>query len=362
MSRTRAIGILAAIVLSLVAAPLVAQTVQNVQLHGYAQNRFYANPDSTARFVTERVSLSAVGQIGDDGTGYLEVYFHPWLPSAIAAEQYRTYVESAYVDLPLGPGRIRVGKGRQLNFGMTPSYGNRKTTQYGIVAETFTQDRITGAQYAMKQGSFDWGATLYTDLSIGTRGIGEYPGVPAGNVVRHLAERDVPADASGRLAMSTRLGFTTPCFQAHLSGAVGGLNPNQLGTINTAYAAPANTNTDHSKFGLDTAYSSGPFVVQGEWYTGKFSFVRVTGYNILAGIQQQGKNRAYVRWAALNNDQAPTANTATWNTQQLTFAFVQPIRKGVWAEFQYEKNMESPPAGVAKVKNDLLFVELFTGF
>lgn len=370
--------IIAAKLMSLVAIAAWAQGIQNVELHGYMLNRFYANPDSSAEFVTERVSLSAVGQLGADGTAYVEVYFHPWLPSVTAAEQFRTYLESAYVDLPFAKGRIRIGKGRQLNFGLTPSYPNRKTTQYGILSETFTQDRIQGFQYAYKKGDFDFGASLYTDQSIGTRGIGDFPGAEAVKVVQHFVDKDTPSDISGELAGSVRLGITTPCLQAHISGAVGKFRQSDADTIAAPYgiAAGVNTDTDHNKYGVDVVYSNGPFVAQAEWYRGNFSFLGITGYSVLVGYQPKDSRRVYLRYAALNNNRTPIDNPPlvppyvnsagqrtfierrTWDTQQLTLGIVQPIRKGVWAEFQYEKNMERP----GSADNDLLFVEFFTGF
>ncbi len=384
--------VVAILLLSLIAVSAFAQGIQNVELHGYIQNRFYANPSTPAEVAVQRVSLSAVGKLGTDGQVYVEVYYQPWGPDyvvssagspplatnvgAITADEFRTYLESAYVDLPFAGGRIRIGKGRQLNFGLTPSYPNRKTTQYGILAETFTQDRIQGIQDRCQQGYFSIGERpCYADQSVGTgfnsRFIGEFPGFGPDNVVAHVADRDIPGEISDRLAVSSRVGISTPCFQIHVSGATGGMDQSDLAQFNAAataitpfgFGTPNNTNTDHNKYGVDSIYSSGPFVAQGEWYQGHFSFLGITGYSILAGYQPAGKQRAYVRWDALNNDQPATAdNQLSWNTQQLTFAFIQPIRKGVWAELEYEKNMESPPAGVASVKNDLLFVEFFSGF
>jgi len=353
----------------------MGQGVQNVQLHGYMQNRIYANPDSTTRIVTERISLSAVGQLGKDATGYIEMYIHPWMTDAVVpntttgtgsvtAEEFRTYLESAYVDLPFAGGRMRIGKGRQLNFGMTPSYPNRKTTQYGILSETFTQDRITGFQYDQKVGSFDMGASVYTDQDLGTRGEGDFAGSEATKVVKHLVDKDIPGEISGKLAASAKVGWTMPCWQIHFSGATGKLNTNMLGAINsaTAFNTPTNTNTDHNKYGVDAAWSKGALVAQGEWYTGTFSFLKITGYSALVGYQPKNSRRYYVRYAALNNNVAPTANAPTWPTEQLTFGIVQPIRQGVWAELNYEKNMERPGGGAKDVDNDLLFVEFFTGF
>lgn len=365
------IGLFSLVVVALLGIGLSvhAQTVQNVEVHGFMLNRFYANPDASARFVTERISTIVQAKVGEDGQAYFEVYWHPWITDSVVAggtltaEWARTYVESAYVDLPLGGNRIRVGKGRQLNFGMTPTYGNRKTTQYGIISETFTQDRIQGIQYYAKKNSFDGGITLFSDQGVDTRSIGDFAGVAADRVVKHLVDKDLPGRISGRLALAGKVGINKPRFQAHVSACTGGLSPSQLGAVNTAFGyTPDTPNTDHNKFGLDAIYNSGPFVAQAEWYTGKFSYVGIDGYSVMVGYQPKDSRRFYVRYAALNNDRAPTTNSATWNTQQFTLGIVQPIRKGVWAELNWERNMESPPTGVANVKNDLLFVELFTGF
>ncbi|MCE5322925.1 hypothetical protein LLG46_06380 [bacterium] len=341
--------------------------LQNVELHGYAQNRFYAPESGNARMTVDRVSLSAKGNISEAITGYLEVYFHQWMPNDVlpdntTAEQYRTYLESAYVDMPLGLGRVRVGKGRQLNFGITPSYPNRKTSQYGIVPETFTQDRIVGIQYTQKTGLFDGGVTLYEDTSLGTRSIGEYPGVLAADVVKHFVDKDIPSDISGELAGSIRLGISKPCFQAHVSGALGKLNTTDTATMYTAYSLPAGTDDTHNKYGLDASYAHGNFVAQGEYYIGNYSFLKITGYNLLVGYTNKKLQRMYVRYNALNNDQTPTADQRTWDNQQWIFAFVQPIAKGVWAELEYEKNSANPGGGGKDPGNDLLFLELFTGF
>ena len=373
------------VLLSLIAVPILAQGAPSVELHGYMQNRFYAPPSASARFVLDRVSLSAVAHLPSDTTGYVEVYFHPWLTDAVVpdalnpnppvpgsglttAEQGRTYVESAYLDRPLGAGRIRIGKGRQLNFGLTPSYPNRKTSQYGILAETFTQDRIVGAQYNYKQSTWDIGASLYTDLTVASRKIGEMAAAISQPVatVSHFADRDVTGDISGKLAGSVKLGMTSGRWQGHVSGAVGALTPADAALVGRQYPSftttAVNTNTDHSKWGLDATYTMGPFVAQGEWYQGKFSFVEQTGYSALVGYQPKDKDRVYVRYAAINSNQSVVASQLSWPVEQLTVGIVHPISKGVWAELDYEKNMERQPTGVADVKNDLLFLEFFTGF
>lgn len=336
--------------------------LQNVELHGYMQARLYAPQAGNAREAIDRVSLSAKGNISETITGYAEVYFHPCIPAVEPAEQYRTYLESAYVDMPLGSGRIRIGKGRQLNFGLTPSYPNRKTSQYGIVPETFTQDRIVGFQYSHKSGAFDGGVSLYTDTSLNTRSIGDFPGATAADVVKHLVDKDVPADISGEIAGSIRFGVTRPCWQVHLSGALGSLSQANIDALNTTYPGLLDANNDdHNKWGIDAAWAKGAFVAQGEYYSGNFGSIGIDGYNLLVGYTNKKLQRFYIRYNALNNSIAPTANQPSWDTQQWIFAIVQPIAKGVWLELDYEKNSVGASTG-AVPDNDLLFLECFTGF
>lgn len=362
--------------MSLFAAPVVAQSITNVQLHGYAQDRFYFNPSSSARFAIERLSIQASADLPENRKAYVEYYFNPNVPATQINEQFRTYLESAYVDMPVGKGNLRVGKGRQLNFGITPTYPNRKMSQYGLLSETFTQDRIVGAQYALKQGKYDVGASLYTDTSLGSRSAGSFPGATAADVVGHFADRDIPSNISGEMAGSLKLGVSTGCWQAHISGALGALSQSNLtstdyfGTVsghtgtgfNSIYNTPDNTNNDHNQYGFDAAYSKNAFVIQTEWYQGKFSFVQLTGYSVLVGYQPKDKPRYYLRYEALNNNQTPNNSPLTWDTEQLSFGAVRPICKGMWLEFNYERNMERPAPGCSKLDNDIMFVELFTGF
>ena len=343
----------------------LAQAVQNVELHGYVQSRLTMPSGGRTVFNVERVSLSALGKYGEDGTCFVELWMHPGVTNEVSpdgispgypsgsslgtsAEDSRTYIESAYMDLPFANGRIRVGKGRQQNFGMVPTYPNRKTSQYGITSEAFTQDRIMGFQYYAKNGTFDYGASLYTDLVAGKRGVGGFAGaVGATQTVAHLVDKDIPGDISGRLAVSGRLGWTNPRWQVHFSAATGGLNKNQLGAL-------GGTNTDHDKYGVDAVYTTGPWVFQGEAYKGTWGGLDIDSYQLGASYQPKDKTRFCVKWAALNN-----STTAVYrDLEQFTFGVVQPIRSKVWVELNYEKNSESG----ASIDNDLLILELFSGF
>ena len=57
-----------------------------------------------------------------------------------------------------------------------------------------------------------------------------------------------------------------------------------------------------------------------------------------------------------------SANEFSWDTKQVSLSIVQPLRKGLWLQWEYEINSEKPPVGVDTKKDNLFFVELFTGF
>ncbi len=337
-----------------------------ISVHGYMQNRANLGSDG-ARFELQRMTLITRAKFPDGKEAYVEVYHHPHVPDDIiggnrTVEQYRTYVESAYVQLPIMEnGDLRVGHGRLMNFGMVPHYGNRKTSQYGIVAETFTQDRMLGAQFMYKKDNFVGGVTLYNDYRVGTRSIGYYPGVQGTKIVRHLADRDDPANLSRKLAVAVRGGIENENWQAHVSGAWGKLNQDDYQYVGGLYGV-ATTNSDHNKYGVDVKYQKDSLLAQGEYYVGNWSFVQLTGWQVLVGYQPKTGAKAYLRYSNVDNNQTANANQQTWDISQWTLGVVYPISKGVWLELNYERNEEDTPAGVAKVDNDLLFVELFTGF
>jgi hypothetical protein len=383
------IAIAASMALAAEAAPaataqapvVVAAPAPAVQVHGYMQNRGYFGPGANPEFRSERISISAIANLPDDSTGYTEVYYHPWAPSA------GLYLESAYYDTPMAGGRLRVGKGRRMTFGITPAYPNRKTSNYGIVSEAFTQDRIQGVQYMTQKGVLDFGASLHTGSRLGTRNIGEIPGDSVRNVthqVQHLVFRDAnagggsPSKLSGRPALSTRVGGKWPNgFKAGLSLYLSSLDPDDLTALTTASASnlltissasvpallPGATSKTMNVVGGDFTYNMpSSLVLQGEYYRAKVSSLDYNAWNVLAGWGKPTTWRFYARYSQQNMDIVPTTNPLTWDTRQISLSAVQPLRKGLWLQYEYERNLENPVASVAKVKNDLFFIELFTGF
>jgi hypothetical protein len=342
------LSVIAAI--SCVCACAWAVEVGGVEIHGYVQNRVYDLPSDPVFFQSERVSLSATAKLDNDTTVYVENYWHP------AASSSGTYVESAYVDFVTGPGHLRVGKGRNLNFGITPSYSNRKTSNYGLFSEEFTQDRIYGAQYYQNAGDdTSFGLTVALTPRIGSRLMGD----PGQNTVAHIADRDLPGDLNRRLAVMGRVSHNFASnLRAGVSGEVSTLSDKDIAGLNTLMGTTFASDRQ-SRLGVDATYKVGNLVLQGELVSARTSNLDHSAWYILGGWEVPNGMRYYARYAQANYDvTANAAFPATWDKSQLSLSIVKPIQKGVWLQLEHEINGEKD----FSVDNNVTFLELFTGF
>jgi hypothetical protein len=349
------------------------------------QNRLYLADRASAEYRLERLSLSAIAALPKDSTAYTEVYYQPYTTVGNA----NVYLESAYYETGAGAGRIRVGKGRRMTFGMVPAYPNRKTTNYGIVAEAFTQDRPQGVQYLLQKGVMDSGISVHNGYRLGIRNIGDVPGdtlrtagetTPSTldltkrlNVVPHLCFREADSSLrpSNKLAVSARLGGKWNCgLKAGVSMSVGKLDDadlallkpgGTLGGVAGLVSAAATKNT-MNVFGLDAGYKSpSGFVLQGEYYKATVSDLDYNAWDVLGGFEMRNGWKVFARYGTQNMDTPRTANPLSWDTKQLSLSVVQPLRKGLWMQYEYERNREGTNSGV-NIPNDIFFAELFTGF
>jgi hypothetical protein len=376
-------------------APAVAATPPPVQVHGYLQNRIYVPSGGSAEYRVERISLSALATLPKDSNAYVEWYYHPWTGTN------GLYAESAYYDTALTQGRLRVGKGRRMTFGVVPAYPNRKTTNYGLVAEAMTQERIQGIQYTVQKGTLDAGLSLHTAYRLGIRNIGDVPGddvrntatpTHVGHVVPHLAFRDpvsgggtpttTPNQLSRNLQISGRLGGKWGNgLKAGISYSYAGLDRRDITNLTTAAAAnvlsplnpltgltPVNplgvgfTKENMHVLGLDATYKHPcGLVLQGEFFDASVSNLDYNAWNALVGYEMPSGWKLFARYGAQNMDTLRTDNPLSWDTQQLSLSLVEPLRKGLWLQYEYEHNMENSNTGV-DVPNDIFFVELFSGF
>jgi hypothetical protein len=351
--------------LSLLAVATQAEAVP-VEVHGAVQGRLYF-ADTAASFAQiERIILSAKAPINETTAAYVEWYYHDWASSP-------WFLDSAYVDLiDKSGGRLRVGKGRSQVFGLTPSYGMRKTTEYGIASEAFTMDRIVGAQYnKTEKGGLEWGVGIHNTLKPSTRLAGFTADGAAPNLVAHLSDRDVTTFGldSKRLAVSGRV--VQPIGDSIRLGAsykVGKLSPADLTAFNTLLGT-AYTSTTNTRWGVDLTYrppSKRGIVANLEHYVGQTAGLDHSASAVLVGYEPGTPRgiKAYVRYGTAPIDITPNpANRTTWDVQQWMYSIVIPVRpNSCWVQAEYQTNSESAPAPASSVQNDIFFVELFTAF
>ncbi len=384
----------AAAALAQAAAP-AAPGPPKIEVHGYMQNRVYIGPGANPEFRSERISVSTQATFANNNTAYVEVYYHPWVNTN------GLYLESAYYDAIVNDGHLRIGKGRRQTFGITPSYPNRKTSNYGIVSEAFTQDRIQGVQYFISKNNLDLGLSAHSGYRLGTRGVGEIPGDTPRNAthaVPHLALRDphsgsgnqafnaVSGQLSQKLQFSGRIGTTWSGVKAGLSASFGTLDKRDVANLRgtgdnvlrptnpiTGVAAgttpttgvlpllPDTTDDGMSQWGLDIMkrWDSG-FMAQAEYYDASISDLGFDAWNILGGYEFKNGWKFFVRYSEQNMDTPISNNALTWDLKQTSISLVQPIAKSVWLQYEYEINSEE--TGGPSVSNNLFFVELFSGF
>jgi hypothetical protein len=352
-------------ILLLLAIGTIASAVDvapGVQMHGYFQNRIYAGSGTNPEYRVERASISATAALPNDSTAYAEVYYQPW--SAASSKEF--YLESAYFDTKVGEGHIRVGKGRRMTFGITPAYPNRKTTNYGLFAEAFTQGRIQGVQYMLQKGTLDFGIAAHTAYRLAPAMIGDIPGdtaYEAAHTVNHISLVDIPGGLSRKMAVSSRLGgvWMDGKLKAGVSTMFNRMDPLDIATIGALKAT--GTKKNYRVWGPDVQYKTGTgFIAQGEWVDAKAASLGYKGYEFTAGWQPPQGWSFFARYAKQDMNIVPTANQLTWDTNQLSLSAVHPPSKGPWLPSACELTRETPPAGTAKVKNNLFFVELFSGF
>jgi len=382
--------IVAAAFVGLVVATLLASAPAraDVSVHGFMLNRAYADP-SPVRFEAERVGLSVDSSLNEDICAHIEFYYHPWLPDnrvdSVTSTQTdyddnpityttsttynRLWLEGAYADFTdADGGRLRVGKSRNFCFGVTPTYGNRKTTEYGLISETVTMERIVGVQYNRSDDGWDWGAALYNGLALSARlsgGDANYFRFPDEAVaIPHFADKGENANLEG----SFRIGRTfEPGVNAGFSYRQGKITRDELsGTIQGTFGLSDASSRTKRRYGLDVTYKApSGGMAQIEWYKGRTSDLDHKAWCVLVGHEPPDNPmdpRFYVRYGKLDLDVDPMGHPLTWDQKQLMVSVVKPLGKAVWVQFEYIKNSEDPPSGVSTVENDMLFAELFNAW
>ncbi len=388
------------ILLGAVALAAAEEGPPAVEVHGWILTRYYVNAtvdatrDSLGVITNEeddswleweRMSLYSKARLSNGKEAYAEVYIHPWLPNSHPSY---LYLESFYLDVPAGPGaKYRIGKGRSQAFGIVPGYGNRKTTNYNPLSETFTMDRALGIQYMQTRGDDSFAFGIFNSQRPGARLIGhaadsqmDRGSVPRATVM-HLTDRDSPAMRSGNLEASARYGRQMGNLNVGISGRGGALDGTDAAFLAAMFPTYNGTNRTRVKDGLDATYKRRPLYATIEYYAGEVGGIGQDGYAILLGVEPSMKctgmlrdmsgicKGLFVRYLNLDVDvPAVVNNTMTWDVEQLAVSYVLPIRSGLfggypkWLQFEYERNKEDAPMGADEIPNDLFLIELFTAF
>jgi hypothetical protein len=376
-----------------------AASPPTVEVHGWSLTRYYVDTavnatrdpdtgeisdvDKDSFLEEERISLYALARLPEGRLAYGEVYIHPWLP---ASDPTYLYLESLYVDFPVSPtAKVRIGKGRNQAFGIVPTYGARKFSNYSPVAEVYTQDRVLGIQYLQTCGPDTLNFAVINSPRVGRRFLGmtadeqlESGGLGS-TTVPHLVEKDIPNDRSQGIEGTARWGRQfNPQFNAGVSARLGSLDDTDIDFLKSKYPDQVSGQT-RVNYGVDATWVSRPFVAEAEYYAGTTGGIDNTGWDILVGFEPTKQcalpwrsyssacKGLFARYSVTTVDAVKTLDPMTWDTNQLALSYVYPFKfKGQlsakWLQFEYEMNHESPPEGVDEIPNNIFFVELFSAF
>lgn len=338
--------------------PIVASNT--AKIGGYTRLRYLILPAEADTFRFDELSLTIRNDFNEQIFGMV---------GALIYGGNVFYLEHAFIGikgLPLN-GVLYIGQTRNYAFGLTPTGANRKTTNYGIVADMFTHDRVLGAQYIGKVNVLDFSAAVYNGYAIGNRAAGE--GV---NKINFLADRDSTLgafqgrDASDNKEAAARFGVSNVSgFSAGVSGSVGRLSAADLTFVKTNVNADYTSKTKN-RFGVDAKYNVGALLLQGEFYQGKTSELSHNAWQALALYKipylENKTIDVYGRYGMVTPDIDATPSSYTWELKQTVAGIIYYFTKSIWLQTELEFNDENPMDGIEKIDNDVYFTELFVGF
>ena len=307
------------------------------------------------------------------------------------------YIERAQAELTLptlGPltHSLRIGKWYRAAFGIPPAYPNRKISDYSLVSEAFTHDRVIGMDYMLSYNHMiNFAASLYNGLAIGARSFGPYDRVEPKSVTI-IADREIASVTGGKLAavtdndynkeVSFKLGYQWPAgasyrkeyggngkyFQVDAFGTIG----NRLTDADIGYLKKLNVpeslvpNRKKFRAGADLRLVLGRFSSDAEFFKGWTGGLQTIGYHIL-GVYKifPGRVDFLARYAELDNlvdfsngKYDSQTFSALWNKRQVQLSLKTYLAKWAWIQTEYYFNLEGP--GTPKwnrVKNDVFFIE-----
>jgi len=269
-----------------------------VQVHGFVLARTtFADTTYTSRI--ERYGLQFKETIDDEFDWLTEFYIHPHQPS----DKGLLYMESAYLNWHLKNKlpwdfNVRIGKGRSYCYGITPSYGNRRTTEYSLYSLAFTQMRITGFQtYSNFGDNIQLAVAIINPYKVNVPAPRTLPDFPVGsNLPVSVSDRDNDNSTFRRFALSGRLGYKNSMLNI-------GAN---------LYASDPKENVDgaKSRLGFDAEIALENGLIAQAQYTmartqiecdGTFEDLDHMGFEVMGGYERE-KLALYARFGMMTYD------------------------------------------------------------
>ncbi len=342
MRRIKKVAALASLLIAISASFVAAQ----VEVHGFTQARAIAG-NNNYTFRIDRFGLRLQQKIDDEFDWLTEIYVHPF-PTPTSA----VYMESAYLNWHLRDRlpwdfTVRFGKGRNETFAQAPYYSRRRTSDYTLFSEAYTQSRVLGIQTFSNFGPVQLAIGIlngYTPV-LGGR---QVPDFAVGDFIRvPLGDGETAYNTDQNLAVSGRLGYknTVP--------VLGALNVGLSAYVSQTDAFPAVSDDEMNRYAVDGEFKTPQgFLAQGQFLTGSTAGIDQGGGEILGGWES-AQYGLYARYGTVTYD----TNTLP-DLNQIMLSAIYKIRPAI--HFRLEglingEDMKNLPGG--EVDNDVIFFE-----
>jgi hypothetical protein len=371
LKKLAAAAVLAAVVLG--TAPITA-SADPVQVHGFLLARTIVTQSQYSERI-DRYGFQFAQKLDDEFDWVVETYIH----SGEADARSRLYLESAYLNWHMGSKlpwdfNVRIGKGRNFTYGITPSYSSRRTTDYSLYSEAFTQVRVTGFQTFSNfaDNKVQLAVAVLNPYTWKSRPVPDFPLDPnytAGNptglgfINIPICDRDDDQSYTKRAAVSARLGYKDKIGDIAFNVGADG-----YATQNGPDKTPGGIKQKNSvnRFGLDAEIKSdmglmaqaqftmaqSPYDLDKNAANGTEKLLNHNGGEALVGYEKD-KCGLYARYGMLTYDDK------LQDLNQVMLSAVYKIRPTVHLRLEGLINGEKENAakGWKKINNDVLMFE-----
>ena len=385
--------------------------IGNLKLWGYLRMRYLDNLQGTFSSLSlEEITFNMAYHPSKDITAWINMWWHPnqiKLVRTFEGVNSNGVVEGVYPGEMIGYSwferaqaelklpslgsfaqKIRLGKWYRASFGIAPGYPNRKISDYSLVAEAFTHDRVTGLEYLTtfkKKLSLNF--SVFNGENIGDRNIGTVD--PTGNsqTVTIVADREqlTTLDTDMNKGVSGKLGFIAlgdnykkayhgngNFLSFDVFGEIGNkLSAGDFKKLDGYYGANSVNHGNVNKYraGADARLVLGKFSSDTELFKGWTSNIQTVGFQILGVYKLLPKKvDLLARYGILNNVNVEHVESlpATWDKSQIQLSAKYYLATWAWIQAEYDFNFERTIAHSLnpitdfqwnKVKNDKFFIE-----